>query len=365
MSAAAVEVLDAAASAELDTIDLAVVRGRCALAGEQSLASAAIASLTEHVSRVGADADHLRDALRTLGELHARAGSDDDAFASFRRAARMRAAQLDPTPHRAAVEKYASGWSRDSLKSAPRLDGEGEQAGAGATFVVGLPGGTGGVVAAIAAAAGVDAVAEPDALVIAALGSLKVEQASYIAFVPRPAALSEPTLRTFRKSLLARIRGDAGDRVLDPSWPNAYLFSVLPLALPEARIVRVDRPLADACTATFLSEDGPQTPFAGDPAVTARVLTDASNMIDHHWSLVSADDTPNPTHRCEYDALASGDQAAISGLLTFLGVDPDADTLERACSAATRYASDAAHAPGVGERFANKLRDMHRVLADG
>jgi tetratricopeptide (TPR) repeat protein len=348
-----------------DTIDLATALGVCALEGSSDQADPARASLAAHTATVGADVASLRDALAVLAELAARAGDDDAAFAAYRRAAKLQNTRLDPAKHAEGVKKFNDGWPADAYAKAPRLEGA-DTADDGLVFVVGLSGGGLGAVSAVARAVGFHAPAEPDASVVATMAELKTEMASFMVYVPRPAALTEPKLKAFRKDLLRRERGEnASDnaRIVDASFPNAYTLSVLPLAFPNARIVYIDRPLADAATASYFIERGPQTPFSGDPVVAGAVLRDVQGMLEHHWAMVEADEHAR-TLRLSYDALVGDADDARRELLGFIGIEADDSALAAARDAARKHASTVAHAPGVGDRFAGKLRDLHRAIED-
>lgn len=350
-----------------DTIELATALGHCALEGAGDQREPARAALAAHTAKVGADVSSLRDALAVLAELASRAGDDDGAFAAFRRAAKLQNTRLDPAKHTEGVQKFNEGWPADAYAKAPRV-APADTSDEGLVFVVGLSGGGLAGVSAIAHAVGFTAPTEPDAGVVAAMSELKTEMASFMVYVPRPAVLTEPKLKAFRKDLLRRVRpevaGDEGGRlVVDASFPNVYTLSVLPLAFPNARIVYVDRPLIDAATASYFVERGPQTPFSGDPVVAAAVLRDVQTMLEHHWALVDADEGAR-TLRVSYDALVSEADDARRELLAFLGIDQDDTALAAARDASRKHASFVAHAPGVGQRFAGKLRDLHRAIED-
>ncbi|MEM7755965.1 MAG: tetratricopeptide repeat protein [Planctomycetota bacterium] len=353
----------------LDGLVIAHAAGLVALAagtngGGGTAGTEAIEALRERTGKVGAGVGELVPALRTLAELHAAAGDDDAALTVFKRAAKVAAPGVDPAKHREGIGKMLERWKAEAGRL-PSLEGEDTATGGRLAIVVGLPGGSGELAAAIASAAGAADATATHAFLGSAMSVFGVEPAGFAVWVAPPRKATHPQLRTVRDRAIASAFAEAGEAPLavDAAWAQAYGLGVLPMVFPTAKLVVVDRPLADAAVATVFSEGVPRAPFANDAASSAMVVSDLQSAIDGFVD--RSGDGPNPILRTDFDALLGEADDARRELLAFLGLPTDADTLGRARVAAEAFGRSTHAKSGLGERFGSRLKDVARVLGGG
>jgi len=353
--------LDAAPDDEAATVELAHARGVAAIEGVGD-AAAAVEGLNEATGRVGAAVPELRDALRTLGELHARAGADDEAFTTFRRAAKLAAPGVDHRPHAKGVDAVIDAWSKAS--SLPRLDGEDATGDGGDRFViaVGVAGAGSDAVGVLAAAGGGRRVAFTHALLGSAVATLPSAAAGFARVLTPPAKATRPQLRNLRRAALQAAFAEDADApaAVDSAWGQLYGLGVIPLVTPDAKVVIVERDPADAALACTFSEAAPRCPFANDIVLAAGVQHDQRRLISHGRSML--EDAGVATLAVDYEGLVGEDDATRSRLLAFLGLSSDGAAVDAARAAAEGLRGRLHATPGVAKRFGGRLLDLRRAL---
>ena len=363
----ALKALDDAGGRGLDSITMSRARGETALAGAGD-ASAAAGGLADATGKVGAAAWELTAALRTLAELRARAGDDDEALTVFKRAAKIAAPGADPAPHAKGVDQLVASWTPETLAKLPHLSSakDDREAGEGFVVVAGLPGGSADAARAVATAGGAHGVSQQYAFVGAVFGTWAAQPAGFSAWLAPPMKATTPHLTRIRDLTLNSARaasgGDETKPFIDAGWAQLYALGALPLILPKAKLVIVDRPLGDAALATLMTESAPQAPFAADPVNAAVTIKDMQRVLDHAWSLLSAEGVLGGALRVSYDALVGDDDAARTELLGFLGLESSGSALAEAKAAAASFTQATHRRAGLSSRFGGRLKDMHRAL---
>ncbi|MEM1185753.1 MAG: sulfotransferase [Planctomycetota bacterium] len=356
-------VLEDAKSKGIDTLGLAKAVGVAALQGVGD-AGAAISGLSEHVGKVGAAALDLLPALRTLAELHARGGNDDEAFTVFKRAAKIASPGADPRPHAQGVAKLIEEWSK--VSKLPSLTGDDASGDGGERYVavIGLPGGSTGSVAAVAKAAGAVTSSYAHVFLGTAMTVFPSQAAGFAGWLPPMTKATRPQLLKVRESVARLGVSEHPDApaVIDAQWAQVYGILALPLMLPDAKVVLVDRDIADAAVGSMMSEGAPQAPFAQDAPMAGVALRDVQRLLEHVAGVFGAEGATNPFLRVSHDALVSDDDAARCELLSFLGLASGEAELNTSRDAAKSFAGRTHAQAGLAARFEGRIKDLRRAL---
>jgi len=340
----------------------AIAWGRaCLLVGDPAAGVERVAAAS---AKVGVSAVDLARLLQVLGALCERTGREDQAFDAWRRGARLRPAEFDAEAHRKAVNEIIGGWSASSIAKVARPSGGGERS----VFLIGAPGAGHGLVEAVIAS-------HPDAFGCGDLGSLGrvcrgklgAEKTSNKRVVTQPGRLKGKDLAEAAKDYnteIGHICPEGATRAVDAHEVNFYHAGVIPLMMPEARVVICTREPIETALAHYAEIPG--TPETHDLDDLGRYTADAARL-SRHWKQFF-ETIGARVHEVRYEDLVGQTEKTVRGLLEFLGLEFDAACLSPEQNAKLRaLASDELRLPlsaQVHER-AEKFAGRTKALRGG
>jgi hypothetical protein len=225
-------------------------------------------------------------------------------------------------------------------------------------FIVGMPGASSALAAALLAASPqAECATDPEALTAAVGRFLAPPNANNQAVVPDPSRLGSKQLADAASAYLARTEptGDAVTRVVDPFELNIHTLGVVAQMFPNAAAIFVRRVPFDACLAGMLGHRDPRLLYANEPQSLA-VFAGGVGRLSALWeSIFSGEHLPLRHTVVDHDALLS-DPAARRSLFEAAGLDAPADDELEAIAA--RHARTTRTASGLADRFAAHLPQL-------
>ena len=367
--AEALSLLDNASPDEKHAYEIARARGYVALdtgADNPDLANreqAAIETLKAETQRVGVPACALMPMLIDLGELLARRGEDEQAARAWKRSAGLNPNRIDPRTYAKSVADLAGSWNDKAVSRARTAEsgpgGDTERP----VFIVGLPGGSASLAAAVLSAHPDIVIAGDREALTAAVGRhLAPASAEGQPIVPDPAKLTGKQLASAAEVYLSRTASGAetASRVVDPFELNLHTLGVIPQLFPKATVIFIKRDPFDACLASMLAHRDPRLLYVHDPRALAVFAGGLRRLVDLWEGIFSGDDLPLRHTTIDHDALIS-DPAARKALFEEIGMEaPDDSALEAAVKVATRNTPCQS---GLGARFASNLTQLAEAAA--
>lgn len=346
-----------------DNAALAIAWGRaCLLLGSAAEGAERVLDATK---RVGVSAVELGRLLRLLGQLCERIGREDDAFDAWRRAARLSQGAFDADGHRKVVDGLIERYTPESLKKVMRAEGIGAQN----VFLIGPPGAGHELVQSIIASHPLGfGCGEIGVLATVCRGKLGAEQTSFRRVVQQPTRLRGKQLNEAGHAYAGEVRklcADEVTRIVDAQAANVYHAGVLPLMLPEAKIVMCVRDPIESALARFAAVTGAS--YARDLEDLGSYTRDIVSLCDHWRSLYAG--LGVAVYEVRYEDLVARTDPTVRALLEFVGLEFDAKCLSPETNATLLIEpNDEARLP-IGEqihersvRFAARTKSLRTGL---
>jgi tetratricopeptide (TPR) repeat protein len=276
--------------------------------------AARIEELGQLCATPGLDAENHATLRFALAREIEATGAHDAAFAAYRRANDLRAAQFPTDPR--AYDADARSEGLDAAFFAARRD-LGDPS-ARPVFVVGMM------------RSGTTLVEQILASHSAVRGHGELTDIRQFAYTlpqtlgaPYPdclAQLDAPTARSLAALYLARLDRDAPQAVrsIDKLPHNFEHLGLIALLFPNARIIHCTRDKRDTCLSNYFLDFGAQNAFTYDLAALDRYWRHYQRLMTH-WQAV----LPNPILTVPYEALVTEPEAWSRRMVAFLGLEWD------------------------------------------
>ncbi|MGJ8636241.1 MAG: sulfotransferase [Phycisphaerales bacterium] len=352
---AAVALIEDGIARKLDDIELqvslAIVLGDAETL-DQDRASACVAKLEEHSDNVGILAGQLMDVLRAHGRLCDLLGRYDEAYNSYRRAAKLRRGGFDARSHAIITSKLIQGWSADGINSLTRPDGEHGKSRVllAGTIKSGIP----EVAQLLERLPNTVNIGPLESLGMLCTTTLKAAKGVLRAVVPTPEGHRGDQLKklggaySMHCDQAARMQGMT---TVDTHPLNLPLMGCVAMALRGVTIINCRRDPIEQSLAIYCDEMPGNHPYAGDLTATASYVKDCERMMDH-WSGVLNDERVGATViDVQYDQLLSDPASVLRQLGDALGVEVTDDMI--ADLQASKASGPGSHPSEYGS--ANKL----------
>ncbi len=297
-----------------DAVGLAIAWGRACLLGDD--AASGVERVSKASKRIGTSAVDLTRLLRVLGQLCERTGATDQAFDAWRRAAKLTKGEFDAAGHHKVVEGLIEQYTPSALGKISRAAGHGERN----VFLIGPPGSGHELVEGIIASHSTGfGCGEIGALATVCRGKLGAETTSFRRVVTHPTRLRGKQLTeaaTAYSEEINKLCPDGTTHVADAQPMNVYHAGLLPLMMPDARIVLCTREPIEAAMSTFAAVTG--ATFARDLEDLGSYTRDVVALCEH-WSalLVSVG---AQVHTLRFEDLTANTEPTVRHLLEFLGL---------------------------------------------
>jgi hypothetical protein len=345
---------------------LEVAAAEAALAAEPDArgarSDAAIGALTARVSQAGAPAALRFRTLHLLGEMHARRGEDDAAWASFRRAAKLtHHTQFEPQRYGADVGHLLKLWPEKQASKLPAATREPAKSSEAPVFIMGYPDGTPDLLAGLLAGHPKAAKSQhTDVFTIVAAQFLGAQRASYTLMIPAPAGIGGQRFGEAGAYYLQHAVGDRGiERSIDTGPSLIHQGGALALALPAARVIWIDRDPVESCMAGMV---GPFRPHIAPTheALKAATYRHAFTELWGRWQKIY-EARGMKHHVLSAQTLLKDPAAAAKEIFGFLGVDAAAD-ITPAVDAAKQAMRATRFAPDIADRFPSLRTELKRIF---
>ncbi|MDF1809174.1 MAG: sulfotransferase [Phycisphaerales bacterium] len=328
----ALELITNAQNEMLESMPLALSKGKILLGSENTSDDALRASLKELSTEAevsGLGALDLSDLLRVIGMIHDRLGEFDESFNSFRRAAKLRRGSYDPRSHTMMTTKICAEWNENSLTKLIKPQASGERF----VLLLGAP------------QSGVDELSEmlcqfDGAKVVGPLETLSMIGVKHLGArqgVLRPVPF-EPS--KFRGAQIKEA-GDAYNDQVSPLLDDSVLRAVdthphnIPLAgaaatiLPGINIVICRRDPMESILSTYCDSMIGNHPYAGDLVNLSGFVTDCNRMLDHWASFLGNESIGANIVEVDYKDLAKDPKKIAAKVAREIGLDARATSVNR------------------------------------
>ncbi|MBO6512797.1 MAG: sulfotransferase [Phycisphaerales bacterium] len=289
----AIEIIEDAVDRKLDEVDLHI---SLALVLEQAesfdkeRAESCAQQLAKHSDSVGILAGQLMDVLRAHGRLCDLLGQYDEAYNSFRRAAKLRRGGFDPKAHAVITSKLIQGWSAEGIDSLTRPEGEHGKSRVlfGGTLKSGIP----EAAQLLERLPNTVNIGPMESLGMLCTTTLKAAKGVLRAVVPTPEGHRGDQLKKLGGGYskhcdqVARMQGMI---TLDTHPLNNNLMGCVAMALRGVCIINCRRDPIEQSLAIFCDPMHGNHPYAGDLLATASYVKDCERMMDH-WIKILNDE---------------------------------------------------------------------------
>ncbi|MEX0876176.1 MAG: tetratricopeptide repeat protein, partial [Phycisphaerales bacterium] len=250
----ALKLIDKGQKEKMDALPLVLAKAQVLLmqesAGEEALGGVA-GELDKQAQVAGQSALDLGDLLRTLGEVYDRLGRYDDAFASFRRAAKLRRGGYDPRNYTTMTTKVVHDWSAQNMSKIVRPEEPGERY----VFLLGAPkSGVEELAAMLAQFDGATVIGPLETLSSICVRHLNARQGVLRPVPLEPQKLRGAQIREAADAYRTQVAGHCNEstvRAIDTHPLNIPLAGAAALMLPGVKIVMCRRNPIEATLACY------------------------------------------------------------------------------------------------------------------
>ena len=323
----AISIIEDGLARKLDEIPLQVELASVLLAmpnRDQKRMKACCDRLAILSGEMGLLAGELMEILRAHGNLCDALGEFSEAFASFRRAAKLRRGGFNPEMHAKITSKLIENWTAEDIDKLTRPEGNanGQRIMLGGSVHSGIP-----------------QIAEllerlPNTVVIGPLESLGGLCATTLNFAKGVLRAAVPTPVGHRGEQLNKLAGaycqqcDAaakmqGMRTVDTHPHNLSLFGAAAMCMRGLVIINCRRDPIEESLAIYCDEMSGNHPYAGDLTATAAYVKDCNRMMDHWTSVLNDERVGAKVLNVQYEQLMSDPASVLNQLGEAFGIEID------------------------------------------
>lgn len=324
-SDAAIGLIEDGIARKLDDIELQISLAKIlgdADAFDKDRATACVENLAKHSGNVGILAGQLMDVLRAHGRLCDLLGRYDEAYNSFRRAAKLRRGGFDPRTHAVITSKLIQGWTAEGINSLTRPEGE---HGKPRVLLAGtMKSGMSEIADLLERLPNTVNIGPMESLGMLCTTTLKAAKGVLRAVVPAPEGHRGDQLKKLGGAYSKHCDQAArmpGMRTVDTHPLNLPLMGCAAMALRGVCVINCRRDPIEQSLAIYCDPMHGNHPYAGDLTATASYVRDCERMMDH-WSSVLTDERVGATViDVQYEQVLSDPGTVLRQLGEVLGVE--------------------------------------------
>lgn len=328
---AALTLIDDGIARKLDEVELYVSLAKVIEEAEtfdKARAQECVERLAEQSEAVGMLAGQLMDVLRAHGRLCDLLGQYDDAFNSFRRAAKLRRGGFDPRAHAVITTKLMQGWTAEGINSLTRPEGE---HGKRRIMLAGtVHSGMNEVASLLERLPNTVNIGPMESLGMLCMTTLKAAKGVLRAVVPTPEGHRGDQLKKLGGAYSQHcdaVAGMPGLTTVDVHPLNLPLMGCVAMALRGVYVINCRRDPIEQTLAIYCDSMTGNHPYAGELTAAASYVKDCDRMMDHWTSVLNDEGVGATVINIQYEQVLSDPAAVLRQLGQTLGAEVTDDMI--------------------------------------
>ncbi|MFK7758759.1 MAG: sulfotransferase [Phycisphaerales bacterium] len=279
-------------------------------------------SLAKHVQEIGLPAGLLATLLRAHGTICDRLGEYQEAFNSFRRAAKLRRGGYNAELNAKMTNKVIENWTPEAIDKLVRPEGE---IGAQRVLLCGsIHSGSPEVESLLEELPNTISTGPIESLGMICSGVLNSATGVLRAMVPSPEGHRGDQLNklamAYAQQCDAAIRMH-GMRTVDTHPHNIPLAGCLAMAMRGVTVIQCRRDPVEHTLAIYCDEMAGNHPYTGDLISTASYIKDSERLMDHWTSVLNDERVGARVINIQYEQILSDPEGVLRQLAESLGAD--------------------------------------------